>query len=150
MHNRLQEMKEYGFELVHILDVLMSNSFSVKCVQFLEYLVGEVVKIHSNNRHQQPQRIIDGSYNPEKGTKYYFTHHGDQIRQQGKYSIDSTNNSYDDVPSVIEICRKKFPSVSYGGFGYMFLWFCPVHGHCYDFHLISGDIFVHIEVFTNK
>ena len=20
----------------------------------------------------------------------------------------------------------------------MFLWFCPVHGHCYGFHLISG------------
>ena len=22
--------------------------------------------------------------------------------------------------------------------GYIFLWFCPVHGHCYGFHLISG------------
>ena len=131
-------MREYGLKLAHVLDVSMSNNFSVKCVKFLEYLVGEVVQLHSNDRHQQPQRIIDGFYNPEKGTAYYFTPHGNQVRQQGKYFIDSTNKKYDDVPSVDEICIKKFPPVSCGGFGYMFLWFCPVHGHCYGFHLISG------------
>ena len=130
-------MREYRFELAHVLDVSMSNNFSVKCVKYLEYLVGEVVQLHSNDRHQWPQRIIDGSYYPEKGTAYYFTPHGNQVRQQGKSSIDSTNKKYNDVPSVDEICRKKFPC-SYGGFGYMFLWFCPVYGHCYGFHLISG------------
>ena len=36
------------------------------------------------------------------------------------------------------MCNKKFLQVSYGGFGYMFLWFCPIHGHWYGFHLISG------------
>ena len=108
VHNRLKEMREYGFELAHVLDVSMSNNFSVKCVQFLEYVVVEIVQLHSNDRHQQPQRIIDGSYNPEKGTAYYFTPHGNQIRQQGKYSIDSTNKNYEDVPSVDEICRKSF------------------------------------------
>ena len=30
VHNRLQEMREYGFELAHVLDVSMSNNFSVK------------------------------------------------------------------------------------------------------------------------
>ena len=35
-------------------------------------------------------------------------------------------------------CNKDFPSVSIGGCGYMFLWFCGQHGHCYGFHLISG------------
>ena len=35
-------------------------------------------------------------------------------------------------------CNKDFPSVSIGGYGCMFLWFCGQHGHCYGFHLISG------------
>ena len=26
-----------------------------------------------------------------------------------------------------------------GGFGYLFLWFCPVHGHSNGFHLIKGE-----------
>ena len=33
--------------------------------------------------------------------------------------------NYDDQPEVDEQCTKLFPSVSFGGFGYMFLWFCP-------------------------
>ena len=35
-------------------------------------------------------------------------------------------------------CTKKYPKVSFGGFSYMLLWFCPVHGHSYGFHLIEG------------
>ena len=50
----------------------------------------------------------------------------------------SRNTNYDDDPEVDSACSKKFPSVSFGGFGYLFLWFCPIHGHCYGFHLISG------------
>ena len=46
--------------------------------------------------------------------------------------------NYDDQPEVDEQCTKLFPSVSFGGFGYMFLWFCPIHGHTYGFHLIEG------------
>ena len=86
---------------------------------------------------QEPQEITN-SYNPEWGVAYYFTPHANQIRKQPVYCIDQAKKIYDDVPCVDEICRKKFPSVSYGGFGYIFLWFCPIHGHCYGFHLISG------------
>lgn len=43
-----------------------------------------------------------------------------------------------DLPEVDEACRKMYPKVSFGGFGYMFLWFCPIHGHSYGFHLIEG------------
>ena len=35
----------------------------------------------------------------------------------------------DDVANKDDICEKKFPEVSYGGFGYIFLWFCPIYGH---------------------
>ena len=47
--------------------------------------------------------------------------------------------NYDDAPQVAPMCTKNFPKVSFGGYGYMFLFFCPIHGHCYGFHLISGD-----------
>ena len=33
---------------------------------------------------------------------------------------------------------QNYPSVSFEGVGYLFLWFCPVHGHSYGFHLIAG------------
>ena len=35
-------------------------------------------------------------------------------------------------------CRKIYPTVSHGGYSYIFLWFCPIHGHLYGFHLING------------
>ena len=136
--SRLEEMKEYGVKLSEVLLVSKLHNVSTKCVDFVEYLVDEVVKVHCNDRPMQPVAVIDKSYNPEKGTAYYFTPHGNQFRRQPKYSIDSTNKNYDDVPWVDEICKKKFPTVSYGVYGYIFLWFCPIHGHCYGFHLISG------------
>ena len=46
--------------------------------------------------------------------------------------------NYDNCPQVDLMCTKNFPNVSFGGYGYMFLIFCPIHGHCYGFHLISG------------
>ena len=46
--------------------------------------------------------------------------------------------NYDECPQVDSICTKNFPTVSFGGYGYMFLFFCPIHGHCYGFHLLSG------------
>ena len=59
-----------------------------------------------------------------------------------KYQVNDgdkeKNALFDDRPEVDDPCSKLFPKVSCAGFGYMFLWFCPIHGHCYGFHLISG------------
>ena len=35
-------------------------------------------------------------------------------------------------------CRKVYPTVSHGGYSYILLWFCPIHGHSYGFHIIDG------------
>ena len=35
-------------------------------------------------------------------------------------------------------CSKNYPKVSSDGFAYSFLWFCQIHGHCYNFHLTDG------------
>ena len=40
-------------------------------------------------------------------------------------------------PKWLPCVTKNFPNVSFGGYGYMFLFLCPIHGHCYGFHLIS-------------
>ena len=48
------------------------------------------------------------------------------------------NPKFDDMPDVDPACSKLFPKISRSGFGYLFLWFCPVHGHSYGFHLIAG------------
>ena len=48
------------------------------------------------------------------------------------------NLNSDDMPDVDPACSKLFPKISRSGFGYLFLWFCPVHGHSYSFHLIAG------------
>ena len=50
----------------------------------------------------------------------------------------STKKNYDDNPLIGGQCNKIYPSVSYGGYGHMFMWFCPIHGHTYGFHLIDG------------
>ena len=105
---------------------------------FVEYLIDPAIEVHHEDSPVQEPSEIVGCYNPEKGAVYYFTPHGNQVRKQPVYSIGEAKKNYDDVPSVDEICNKKFLSVSYGGFGYMFLWFCPIHGHCYGFCLIAG------------
>ena len=137
-HSQLQEMNNFGVELSETLYASTLHNFSKEFVQFVEYLVDEVVDVHSNNRETDPVSIIEQSYNPEKGTCYYFTPHGNQIRKQPKYLLDMATRNYDDLPGVDEACKKKYLNVSYGGYGYIFLWFCPIHGHCYGFHLIDG------------
>ena len=136
--SNLTTMKEYSVEISDLIRVSQLHGFTLACVDFLEYLIDEIIKLHSNDPVLQPVDPTHNSYNPESGIAYYFTDHGCQVRSQSKYQINQTNKYYDDVPTVDDMCKKKFPHVSYGGYGYMFLWFCPIHGHCYGFHLISG------------
>ena len=87
-------------------------------------------------------KVIENTYNPSSGTCYYFTEHGNQLRRMPSYKVSGKvdgSSRYDEEPQIDE-CRKFFPKVSFGGFGYLFLWFCPVHGHSYGFHIVeSGE-----------
>ena len=40
-----------------------------------------------------------------------------------------TRKNYDDNPLIDGQCHKIYPSVSYDEYGYIFIWFCPIHGH---------------------
>ena len=126
-------------ELANLLQVTMEiEELEDKpiVIDFVKYLSNFVSSLHQNDRPTPNTCIISNSYNPSTGTAYYFSPHGNQIRELPHFNISGSGNLYDDKPA--NTCNKKFPGISFGGFGYIFLWFCPLHGHCYGYHLISG------------
>lgn len=131
--------KIYSFspELANLLQAAMDmEEDKTIVVKFAKYLAEFVTDLHQHDRTTPAPSVIPNSYNPSTGTAYYFTPHGNQIRRLPDFNISGASALYDDKP--INTCNKKFPGVSFGGFGYIFLWFCVLHGHCYGFHLISG------------
>ena len=134
---QLQNMKNYGIDLSNVLALSIQHEFSEQCVNFYKYLVDEVKNLHSKERKDPIPSIIPGTYNPQSGAAYYFTPHGNQICRQPQYTIEQSSKNYDNDPTVDEPCCKKFPGVSYGWYSYIFLWYCPIHGHCYGFHIIA-------------
>ena len=90
----LEEMKEYGIELSEILHISTLHNFGKECVNFVEYLIDEIITVYLNDKDTPPVTIMDQSYNPERGACYYFTPHGNQIRNKPKYIIDKVNKNY--------------------------------------------------------
>ena len=108
-------------------------------IDFLQYMVEKLDEIHSVNRPAPPAQEIPGTYNPPLGVAYYFSPSGEQVRKMPEYHVGASGKvNHDDIPMVHDPCTKHYPGVSTASFGYMFLWFCPIHGHCYGFHLIAG------------
>ena len=107
---------------------------------FVLYLCDRVLHVHSRDKDAPVPVPVPGSFRPSSGVAYNFTPTGEQVRKLPRYQInkETRQNQHDDPPAEEERCRKVYPQVSRGGYSYMFLWFCPVHGHCYGFHLISG------------
>ena len=54
-----------------------------------------------------------------------------------KADIEKEKNKKKEVYLVDDQCR-MYPLVSFGGYSYILLWFCALHGHSYGFHLIDG------------
>ena len=111
------------------------------CVSLLNYLVAKVGE-HNSNQHLLPAAIpITESYNPPKlGRAYYYRPDGLQIRQFRQFSIDKKSTGFgfeDDIGDGT--CRKRYPLVTTKATTFLFLWFCPIHGHCYGFHIINGS-----------
>lgn len=55
------------------------------------------------------------------------------------HSGEAVNKIHDDLPGLENRCSKQYPRVPASGWTYCFLFFCPLHGHCYGFHLIQGS-----------
>jgi hypothetical protein len=107
---------------------------------FVLCLCDRVLSVHRGDSPAQAPVPVAGSFRPSSGVAYYFTPTGEQVRKLPKYQInkETSQDQHDNLLPVEERCRKVYPQVNKGGYSYMFLWFCPVHGHSYSFHLISG------------
>ena len=75
----------------------------------------------------------------------YYNLHGKQGICQIPYTTSAEEEMY------LYVNQKH----SNRGFGYIFLWFCPVHGHSYGFHCINGgegrkDVFSSLYKYLEK
>ena len=140
LYSYLEELTKYSIDIADLIHL----SVKYKCTEitrnFLRVLIANIEEVHTPNRdapisHEQPN-----TYNPPEGTAYYFTPHGNKLRDMPIYEVsgNSKKDNYDDNPEVDEPCKKYYPNVSFGGYDYMFLWFCLIHGHSYGFHLINS------------
>lgn len=138
--SQMHSMKKVCVELGALLEECSRENLQVQqiCVAFVRHMLSRVRLTQHLNRtspYQDPSPI-PGTYNPPSGTCYYFNPTGEQLRRQPKYNMAGKEQG-DNEPTD-EDCEKMFPRSSKGGFGYLFLWFCGLHGHCYGFHLIKG------------
>ena len=101
-------------------------------ILLLKTLVEDRKQLHSIIvQEEQPNNIK--SYNPPRdGRAYYFTKEGNQLRAPRAFTIDKDDTKTEDEA----VCKKSYPTVTKKGSTYLFLWFCPCHGHCYGFHII--------------
>lgn len=122
-HLLRQSMSSFGaptddiFKLIHF------------CASFVsDYHSKDVIPVNSS--------MIPGSYNPPRdGRAYYFSKEGCQLRRMRSFPIDKEKKKLNDDASVTA-CSKIYPQVTKRGRNFLFLWFCPLHGHCFGFHII--------------
>ena len=103
--------------------------------RFVQDLVARIRRVHSSDPEPTEVGNFPGTYNPSKGVFYYFTESGDQVRKLPKYALDSVRSC---STASDDVCTKIYPNVGNAGFSFSFFWLCPIHGHCYGGHLISG------------
>ena len=139
--NCIENLINIGPEIKQCLQNAIDHDYLQDLMQFLQYLCDFVEHYHSNDEQAQDSVPIANSYNPESGVAYYFTQSGNQVRKLGKYKINKGKNEigqFDDKPHT-DKCTKDYVKVSKKGFSHCFLWFCPIHGHAYGFHIIHSS-----------
>ncbi|XP_057302291.1 uncharacterized protein LOC130636556 isoform X1 [Hydractinia symbiolongicarpus] len=132
----IHKMRHYNCEIATLLSVTEPGT---DVIQLFFYCCTLVKKVHEDNIDAVAAAPLENTYNPPRfGRAYYFTEHGKQLREVRSFPVDTKDQqNFDDTPD--EICQKRFPQVSKKGTSYLFLWFCPKHGHCLGFHIIPGS-----------
>ena len=120
-------------EICNLLEVAGRSGALVEMKSFLKYLVKTIYATHSHDKEHSVSTILE-PYNPElQGRAYYFTPHGGRVRDLPSYDISKSSKK----DTLGDQCRKSFVSATKSGTTYLFLWFDPLHGHCYGFHVIT-------------
>ncbi|KAL3872253.1 hypothetical protein ACJMK2_040188 [Sinanodonta woodiana] len=141
--NVINRVAKFSPEIRDVLFAVKNSDICSATLEFFDHLASRVKQLFSNCKEPDQINPQPGSYNPAKfGRAYYFTPHGNHLREILKYTMDkiSHNSTYDDEPArAEEKCNKKYPEVGRKGTTYLFLWFDPQHyGHCYGYHMIPG------------
>ena len=135
-----QTQPTHTLPLFENMEMLTLQSKFCLLILFLEYLNDSVIRMHQNKIAPAPAQPQLNSYNPGKyGIAYYFNRDGKKLRENRLFTADEKGGSqnFDDRPA--KVCNTYFPQVCKRGSTNLFLWFCPLHGHCYGFHMIPGS-----------
>ena len=110
------------------------------CYKVIQHLIEIVNEVHMNDLPAVDPQAIPG-VTTTQWCCILFSPTGKQLRKLPNYKVVKTSKTpnFDDNPLVDKQCTKNYPGVSHGGYGYMFVYFCPIHGHSYGFHLINGS-----------
>ena len=133
----LLEMRWYNTQISDLIVLSVKNTCTQVLAPFFRYLIENVESIHYGDLNPTPVDKIEGTYDPRSGVAYYFTESGNQLWKMPQYE-KNLKDKRNKEPLRDHQCRKIYPTVSHGGYSYIFLWFCPLHGHSYWFHLIDG------------
>ena len=138
----VQNLKKYFIKLAQLLVLSQKHNCTQFGVDLCRCLVRKIKDVHKHNRPAPEVEVIPTTCDPPSGCAYYFTDTGEQLHKMPTYFVSgdrkARNPNVDDMPDVDPACSKLFLRISRSGFGHLFLWFCPVHGHSYGFHLIAG------------
>ena len=100
----------------------------------LKYLNNRIEELHNDAIEPGLWCLIDGSYNPPKnGIGYYFQVDGKQGRVNRQLDIDlERHHGQGNDDKATSNCIKMFVECVKGQV-FLYLWFCPIHGHCWGF-----------------
>lgn len=130
-------LKWFALELHKvILAVIMVNAAEDIC-SFVTYFVDFVEQIHSADVQFCPATQTPIHTILKIEWQIVSAHMGIVLGQLPSYTMGMKQN-YDESPSDEQKCEKRYTKVFLGGWPHLFLWFCPIHGHCFGFHIISG------------
>ena len=136
----ISKVAHFSPEIRDVLVGVKGTEHRLDAIQFFEHFIVRVNSIFENCKEPDQPIPKPGTYNPAKyGRAYYFTPHGNQLRDIPKYTMNSFSANYDDEPARAEDTCNKGYEVGRKGVTFLFLWFDPQHyGHCYGYHMIPG------------
>ena len=119
----MKDVNKYPKEVPKLLCLAQLNDCVELITAFILELIDMTVNVHQNDYTFPPPCPILGSYNPPSGTAYFFSPAGEQVCRMPDLQVKSTSTkkNYDDNPLIDGQCNKTYTSVSYGGYGYMFI-----------------------------
>jgi len=97
------KMRYFNVDFADLVKHTCQNNIPQDMFEMMQYLVTFLKKINENAVLPDDSLPINESYNPAKlGRAYYFTPHGNQVREIRKFEIDTNSKeNFDDTPELL-------------------------------------------------